>query len=115
MAQFVASCLTCQQVKIEHQKSTGLLQELPLPEWKWDRIAIDFVVNLPRTQRRYDSIWVIVNSLTKSAHFILIKTAYYIAQYAQMYIHNIVSLHGVPVSIIYNRGTQVTSRFWQKL
>ena len=76
MAEFVASCLTCQQVKIEHQKSTGLLQELSLLEWKWDRIAMDFVVRLPRTHRGYDSIWVIVDRLTKSAHFIPIKITY---------------------------------------
>ena len=115
VAEFVASCLTCQQVKIEHQKPTGLLQELPLPEWKWDRIAMDFVVGLPRTLKGYDSIWVIVDRLTKSAHFIPIKTTYSVAQYAQIYIQNIVSLHGVPISIISDRGTQFTSRFWQKL
>ena len=111
VAKFVASCLTCQQVKIEHQKPTGLLQEMPLPEWKWDRIAMDFVVGLPRTQRGYDSIWVIVDRLTKSAHFLPVKTTNSVAQYAQLYIKHIVSLHGVPVSIVSDRGTQFTSRF----
>ena len=105
VAKFVASCLTYQQVKIEHQKPTGLLQEMPLPEWKWDRIAMDFVVGLPRTQRGYDSIWVIVDRLTKSAHFLPIKTTNSVAQYAQLYIKHIVSLHGVPISIISDRGT----------
>ena len=76
---------------------------------------MDFVVGLPRTLKGYDSIWVIVDRLTKSAHFIPIKTTYSVAQYAQIYIQNIVSLHGVPISIISDRGTQFTSRFWQKL
>ena len=115
VAKFVASCLTCQQVKIEHQKPTGLLQEMPLPEWKWDRIAMDFVVGLPRTQRGYDSIWVIVDRLTKSAHFLPVKTTNSVAQYARLYIRHIMSLHGVSISIVLDRDTQFTSRFWQKL
>ena len=82
MAKFVVSCLTCQQVKIEYQKPTGLLQEMPLPEWKWDRIAMDFMVGLSRTQRGYDFIWVIVDRLTKSTHFLPIKTTNSVAQYA---------------------------------
>ena len=65
VAQYVASCLTCQQVKFEHQRPTGLLQELPLPEWKWERISMDFVVGLPKTQKGHDSIWVIVDRLKK--------------------------------------------------
>ena len=88
---------------------------MPLPEWKWDRIVMDFVVGLPRTQRGYDSIWVIVDRLTKSVHFLPVKTTNLVAQYAQLYIKHIVSLHGVPVSIVSNRGIQFTSRFWQKL
>ena len=71
-----------------------------------------FVVSLPRTQRRYDSIWMIVDKLTKLAHFLPIKTTDSVAQYAQLYIRHIVSLHGVPVSIVSNNGTQFTSRFW---
>ena len=115
VAQYVASCLTCQQVKFEHQRPTGLLQELPLPEWKWERITMDFVVGLPKTQKGHDSIWVIVDRLTKSAHFLAVKTTYTVAQYAQMYLDSIVALHGVPVSIVSDRGPQFTSRFWQKL
>ena len=76
---------------------------------------MDFIVGLPRTPKGYDSIWVIVDRLTKSAYFILVKTTYSVAQYVQVYIQNIVSLHGVPISIISDRGIQFTSRFWQKL
>ena len=83
-----------------------------MPEWKWDRIAMDFMVGLPRIQRGYDSIWIIVDRLTKSAHFLPVKTTNLVAQYAQLYIKHIVSLHGVPVSIVSDRGTQFTSRFW---
>src|SRR5262249_34145160 len=109
--QFVSTCLTCQQVKFEHQKPTGLLQELPLPEWKWERITMDFVVGLPKTPKGHDSIWVVVDRLTKSAHFIAVKTIYSAAQLAQLYVDRIVRYHGVPVSIISDRGTQFTSRF----
>ena len=114
VAQYVASCLTCQQAKFEHQRPTGLLQELPLPEWKWERITMDFVVGLPKTQKGHDSIWVIVDRLTKSAHFLAVKTTYTVAQYAQMYLDSIVALHGVPASIVFDRGPQFTSRFWQR-
>ena len=76
---------------------------------------MDFVIDLPRTQRGYDSIWVIVDKLTKSAHFFLVKTTYSVAQYAQLYIKHIVSLHRVSVSIVSDRGTQFTSRIWKKL
>ena len=104
VAQYVASCLTCQQVKFEHQRPTGILQELPLPEWKWERISMDFMVGLPKTQKVHDSIWVIVDRLTKSAHFLAVKTTYMVAQYAQMYLDSIVALHGVLVSIVSDRG-----------
>ena len=73
IADFIARCLVCQQVKAEHQRLVGLLQRIPIPEWKWDHITMDFVVGLPRTRRGHDAIWVIVDRLTKSAHFIAIR------------------------------------------
>ena len=72
---------------------------------------MDFVVGLPKTQKGHDSIWVIVDRLTKSAHFLAVKTTYTVAQYAQMYLDSIVALHGVPVSIVSDRGPQFTLRF----
>ena len=69
IADFVSKCLTCQQVKLEHQRPSGLLQQLPIPEWKWDMIAMNFVSGLPRTSSGYDAIWVIVDRLTKTSHF----------------------------------------------
>jgi hypothetical protein len=76
VAKYVALCDTCQRVKAKHQRPTGLLQSLQVPEWKWKEIAMNFIVGLPRTQLGYDSIWVIVDRLTKAAHFIPIKTTY---------------------------------------
>ncbi|GJW60902.1 putative reverse transcriptase domain-containing protein [Tanacetum coccineum] len=87
-------CLTCAKVKAEHQRPSGLLQQLEIPVWKWERITMDFIRKLPRTPYGYDSIWVIVDRLTKYAHFIT---------------------HGVPVSIILDRDPHFASRFWRSL
>ena len=105
IVEYVARCLNCQQVKYEHQRPGGLLQKLEIPEWKWGRITMDFVVGLPWTQRKFDAVWVIVDRLTKSAHFIPVMTTYSSEQLARVYIREIVKLHGVPVSIISDRGT----------
>jgi hypothetical protein len=102
-------------VKAEHQRPAGLLHPLKIPEWKWEEIDIDFIVGLPRTSTWYDSIWVIVDRLTKVAHFILVKTTYSGARLAELYMAQIVCLHGVPKRIVSYRGSQLTSRFWQKL
>lgn len=73
IAEYVSKCLTCQQVKAEHQRPAGTLQPLPIPEWKWDHITMDFVTGLPRSHKGNDAIWVIVDRLTKVAHFLPIK------------------------------------------
>ncbi|XP_043811986.1 uncharacterized protein LOC122723547, partial [Manihot esculenta] len=103
------------RVKLEHQKPAGMLNPLPIPEWKWENIAMDFVVGLPATSNRLDSIWVIVDRLTKSAHFIPVRSNYSVDKLAQVYVDAIVRLHGVPVSIVSDRGPQFTFRFWQSL
>jgi hypothetical protein len=92
-----------------------LLQPLQVPEWKWEEIAMNFIVGLPRTQSGYDSIWIIVDRLTKVAHFIPIKTTYSGPQLAELYMSWIVCLHGVPKKIMSDRGTQFTLRFWERL
>jgi transposase InsO family protein len=91
------------------------LQPLPIPVWKWDEIGMDFVVGLPKTQKGHDSIWVIVDRLTKVAHFLPVRTTYGGEKLAKLYIENIVKLHGVPSRIVLDRGTQFTSRFWKSL
>ena len=110
IAEFVSKCLTCQQIKIEHQKPVGLLQPLSIPELKWERITMDFVTGLPRTQRGHDAIWVIVDRLTKSAHFIATNNTYSLKRYAQLYVDEIVRLHGALVSIVSDRDLRFTSR-----
>ena len=82
---------------------------MPIPKWKWEIIAMDFVVGLPKTLGKYDSIWVIVVRLTMSAHLIPVKVTYNVEKLAKIYISEIVRLHGVPLSIISDRGTQFTS------
>ena len=112
---FVDQCLNCQQVKYEHQRPGGTLQKMPIPEWKWERIAMDFVVDLPKTLGKFDSIWVIVDRLTKSVRFIPVKVKYNAEKLTKLYISEIVRLHGVPLSIISERGAQFTSKFWKTL
>jgi hypothetical protein len=115
VAAHVALCDTCHRVKAEHQKPARLLQPLKVPEWKWEEIGMDFIVGLPRTPVGYDSIWIIVDRLTKVAHFIPIKTTHSGARLAELYMSRIVCLHGVPKRIVSDRGTQFTSRFWEKI
>ena len=115
IAEYVAVCDVCQRVKAEHQKPAGLLQPLLIPEWKWDKLGMDFITGLPKTHSGYDSIWVVVDRLTKVAHFIPVKTTYSSAKLAKIYMTRIVCLHGVPRSIVSDRGTQFTSKFWNQL
>jgi hypothetical protein len=109
------TCYTYQRVKAERQRPAGLLQHLKILECKWQEIRMDFIVGLPRTQAGYDSIWVIVDRLTKVAHFIPVKITYYGAKLTELYMSRIVCLHGVPKKIVSDRGSQFTSKFWEKL
>ena len=115
VAEYVALCDTCQRVKAEHQRPAGLLQPMKIPESKWEEVGMDFIVGLPRTQRCYDSIWVIVDRLTKVAHFLPVKTTYTGARLVELYMERIVCLHGVLKKIVSDTGTQFTSQFWQKV
>ncbi|GJU42252.1 putative reverse transcriptase domain-containing protein [Tanacetum coccineum] len=115
IAMYVSKCLTCAKVKAEHQKPSGLLQQPEIPVWKWERITMDFVSGLPRTQSGYDTIWVIVDRLTKSAHFLPIMKTDSMEKLTQLYLKEIVSSHGVPISIISDRDSHFTSRFWKLL
>jgi transposase InsO family protein len=113
VAAHVAMCDVCQSVKAEHQRLAGLLHPLKIPEWKWEEIGMDFITGLPRTQKGYDAIWVIVDRLTKVAHFIRVKITYKGSQLAELYMARIVYLHGVPKKIVSDRGSQFTSRIWR--
>ena len=109
---YVARCLECQQVKVEHRHLTGLLQSHTIPKSKWEVISMDFIVGLPLTTRRHDSIFMVVGTLMKSAHFIPVHTMYQAPGIARVFISEIVRLHGMPKRIISNRGSMFTGRFW---
>jgi hypothetical protein len=115
IGEYVARCDSCHRIKAEHQRPAGLLQPLQIPQWKWDENGMDFIVGLPRTRAGYDSIWVVVDRLTKATHFIPVKTTYNSAVLAELYMSRIVCLHGIPKKIVSDRGTQFTSHFLQQL
>jgi len=113
VAEWVARCPTCQFVKAEHQVPNGMLQNLPIPEWKWDHITMDFVTGFPTTRNQKDAVWVVVDRLTKSAHFLPIQKGDGVDQIVRIYLDEIVRLHGVPASIVSDRDSRFTSYFWQ--
>jgi hypothetical protein len=115
IAQYVSECDTCQRIKASHLKLAGTLQPLSIPSWKWDDINMDFIVGLPNTSRHHDSIWVIVDRLTKVAHFLPMHTTDKAQKYAELYIERIVCLHGLPWTIVSDRGAQFVARFWEQL
>jgi hypothetical protein len=96
-------------------KTTGPLQSLPIPTWKWEDLSMEFIMGLPRTVKGFDSIWVIIDRLTKIAHFLTVKTEYLVVAYAELYIARILSLHGIPKTIISDHGPQFVSKFWSEL
>ncbi|GJU61576.1 reverse transcriptase domain-containing protein [Tanacetum coccineum] len=102
-------------VKAECQKPSGLLIQPEIPTWKWERITMDFVTKIPRTSSGHDIIWVIIDRLTKSAHFIPTKATDSMETLTRLYIKEIISRHGVPISIISDRDSHFTSRFWQSM
>jgi hypothetical protein len=115
IAKYVSECDICQRVKASHLKTAGILQPLPIPSWKWEDISMDFIVGLPNTSQRHDSIWVIVDRLTNTTHFLPMHTTYNAKKYAEIYLDQIVRLHGVPKMIISDRGAQFITRFWEQL
>jgi hypothetical protein len=112
-ARYVAECDMCQRVKANHKRPTGVLQPSSTPAYKWEDISMDFIVGLPLTGRKFNSIWIIVDRLTKSTHFISVHTFYRAEKYAELYISRILCLHGEPKTIIFDRGPQFIARFWE--
>nr|GFA10775.1 reverse transcriptase domain-containing protein [Tanacetum cinerariifolium] len=113
IATYVSKCLTCAKVKIEYQKPSGLLVQPEIPQLKWKNIAMDFVTKFPKTAAGQDTIWVIVNRLTKSAHFLPVREDGTLEKLTRQYLKEVVSKHGVPVSIISDRDGRFTSHFWK--
>jgi hypothetical protein len=115
IALFVEKCQICAQVKAEHQKPYGSLKQLQIPEWKWEHITMDFVTKLPRTQKGNDMIWVVVDRLTKSAHFLATCETASLTKLAELYMKEVVTRHGVPLSIVSDRDPRFASNFWESL
>jgi hypothetical protein len=109
---YVARYLECQQVKVEYRHPTGLILPHAIPESKWEVISMDFIVGFPLTERTHDSIFVVVDTLTKSDQFIPVRMTYQAPDIARVFISEIVSLHSMPKRIISNRGLVFTGRFW---
>ncbi|GKA88779.1 putative reverse transcriptase domain-containing protein [Tanacetum coccineum] len=115
IAPYVSKYLTYARVKAEHQRLSGLLVQPEIPQWKWDNITMDFVTKLPKSSQGYDTIWVIVDRLTKSAIFTPMRETDSMEKLARMYLKEVVTRHGIPVSIIYDRDPRFASNFWRSL
>ncbi|GKC46511.1 putative reverse transcriptase domain-containing protein [Tanacetum coccineum] len=110
IATYVSKCLTCSKVKAEYQKPFGLLVQPEIPQWKWDKITIDFITKPPKTSSGHDTIWVIVDRLTKSANFLPMKDTDTMERLTRLYLKEVASRHRVLVSIISDHDSRFTSR-----
>nr|GFA20888.1 putative reverse transcriptase domain, ribonuclease H-like domain, aspartic peptidase domain protein [Tanacetum cinerariifolium] len=115
IATYVSKCLTCAKVKAEHQRPSGLLVQPKIPEWKWDNITMDFVTKLPKSSQGYNTIWVIVDRLTKSAIFMPMREKDPLDKLERMYLKEVVTKHGIPISIICDRNPRFSLNFWKSL
>jgi hypothetical protein len=113
IAKYVSDCDTCQRVNTDHLRPARNLQPLSITEWKWKNICMGFIVGLPHTSRGYNLIWVIVDHLTKSVHFIPVVTTYRLRQYAELYMSHIVCYHSIPKTIIFDRWSIFIACFWE--
>jgi hypothetical protein len=112
---FIAKFLACQKVKAKHIHPASLLHPLPILEWKWEVVKIDFITKLPKKNKPHDSIMVVVDNLTKASHFITVKITLKEASRVHIYLKEIYRLHGMPKSIVFDRDPKFTSKFCQGL
>ncbi|GKA43453.1 putative reverse transcriptase domain-containing protein [Tanacetum coccineum] len=115
IATYVNKCLTCAKVKAKHQRPSGLLVQPEIPQWKWENITMNFITKLPKSSQGYDTIWVIVDRLTKSTIFVSMRETYPMKKLVRIYLKEVVTRHGIPVSIIYDRDPRFASNFWRPL
>jgi hypothetical protein len=108
---YIARCIECSKVKVEHKHPDGFLQPFPIPEWKWEDVTIDFVTKLPRTMKKHDSIMVVMDKLTKDALFILVKLTHKETNIAENYMREVARLHGVSKEFFSDRDPKFTSHF----
>jgi hypothetical protein len=113
IAEYIARCMECQKVKAEHRHPAGLLQPLPIPEWKWEVVTMDFITGLPRTGKLHDLIMVVVDKLTKFAHFIPLKNTHKAADVVDIFMKEVARLHGIPKTIVSDRDPKFTSNLWK--
>ena len=109
--EYIAKCFIGQQVKTIHQHPTGLLQPIPIPEWKWDTITIYFTTGLRRTKKQNDSFMVVVDTLSKEAHFTPVKSTYKSINIVDVFMKDIFRLHGIPKIVITYQDAKFTSQF----
>ncbi|GJZ04928.1 putative reverse transcriptase domain-containing protein [Tanacetum coccineum] len=115
IATYVSKCLTCAKFKTEYQRPSGLLVQLDIPQWKWDNITMDFVTKLLKSSQGYDTIWVIIDRLTKSAIFVPMRETDPMEKLARMYLNEVVTRHGIPISIICDCDPRFASNFYRSL
>jgi hypothetical protein len=113
--EYIAKCLECKKVQAEHGHPVGLLQPLPIPKWKWEVVTMDFITKLPRTSKKHDAIMVVVEKITKASHFIPMKVTHKETNVFDIYMREVARLHGIPKTIMSNRDTKFTSKFWKGL
>jgi hypothetical protein len=113
IVEYIAKCLECQRVKGEHRHPAGLLQSFPIPEWKWEVVTMDFITKFPRTSKQHDVIMVVVDKLTKAAHFIPMKVTHKATNVVDIYMRELACLHGIPKIILSDRDPNFTSKFWK--
>jgi hypothetical protein len=111
---FIDRCLECQKVKDEHRNPVGLLQPLPILEWKWEVLTMDFT-KLPRINKQHDSIMVVVDKVTKATHFVPVKLTHKTTNIVDVYMKEISRLHGIPKTIVFDRDPKFTLKFWKGL
>jgi hypothetical protein len=112
---FIMICVECQKVEAEHRHPAGMLQYLPILEWKWEVVTMDFITKFPRTAKQHDSIIVVVDKLAKDAHFIPVKSTHKAADIVEIYMHEVANFHGVPRTIVSDIDSKFTSNFWKVL
>ena len=115
IAMLIAKCQECQLVKAEHQHPSILLQPLPILEWKWEVISMDFIIVLPKSKKQNDYIFVVIDNLSKEAHFIPVKSTYKSVHIVDIFLKEIFRLHKIPKAIISDRDVKFTGKFWRYL